>query len=139
MRTKSAYREKPAENIPPAVEAAIAPAAEAPQVTHNKTTDGIEIDFAPEPKPDEAALALQRQIEELRKSEELNRQRQEQQTRQQAEQQNYAQQLQQVFLYWKNSGLSESEERLLLTNPAIIPAADAIRWPASCRAGSPDW
>jgi hypothetical protein len=69
------------------------------------------------PQTDAAAEALKKQIEELRKSEQLIARQKQQQT----EQQNYIQQLQQVFHYWKNSGLSESEEKFLLAYPAAIP------------------
>jgi hypothetical protein len=64
-------------------------------------------------KADEAALALQKQIAELRKSEELQRRHQ-----QQINETN--QQINQVFNFWKQNGLSPDQERLLAANPALM-------------------
>jgi hypothetical protein len=73
---------------------------------------------APASKPDEAGLALQRQIAELKRSEQLlARQKQ-----QQAEQEAAIVQLRQVYDYWKQSGLSESEGKFLLAYPAVFPS-----------------
>jgi hypothetical protein len=69
---------------------------------------------------DEAALALKRQIEELRKSEQLNRQYQEQQNRQQQEQENYLRHLRQTFQYWKQNGLTNEQEQFLLAGPPTV-------------------
>jgi hypothetical protein len=71
-------------------------------------------------EPDEAAQALQKQIAELRKSEELNRQRQEQVNHQQQEHQKYVQYIQQAFQYWKANGLTSEQEQIFAANPAAI-------------------
>src|SRR5512136_2258186 len=80
MRTKSAYREKPAENIPPAVEAAIAPSPDAPAVAVEvRPGNGAAPEAAHEyekeiTKADETAEALRRQVDALRQSEQLLKQ-----------------------------------------------------------------
>jgi hypothetical protein len=99
-------------NIPPQPEINAAP------VPKQKTTERYEQETAP--KVDEAGEALRRQYEELQKSEQINRQYQEQQTRRQQEQQAYVQQINQVFNFWKQSGLSPDQEQILRANTVLM-------------------
>jgi hypothetical protein len=73
VKTKTAYRvkpEKPADN-PPAVVTVAAPTPDAPEII---AVDTAYTEPQPESQPDEAAAALQHQINELRRSEALQRQ-----------------------------------------------------------------
>jgi hypothetical protein len=110
VRTKSAYR-KPAENNPPAVEAVIAPAPEAPAVA------AVEVRPEPEPQPessqvDEAALALKKRVEELRQSEAL--------LRQAAQPIPQPPTREQVLASWKAQGMSADDEAFLAAHPELI-------------------
>jgi hypothetical protein len=105
VRTKSAYR-KPAGNNPPAVEAAIAPAPEAPTVA-------VEVRPEIEPQPDETAEALRRQVEALRQSEQLLKQGpqalpQQPPTREQ------------LLDQWRRQGVSDANLKFLEANPELI-------------------
>jgi hypothetical protein len=135
MRTKSAYREKPAENIPPTVEAAIAPSPEAPAVA---------VDVRPEPEPqpqseaareheqqisqaDEAADALRKQIEALRQSEQLQRQAA-----------THAARLQQQPLtregkldLWRQQGMPADQLAFLEANPALVDYSELAAFAAN--------
>ena len=83
---------------------------EAPIPVETKTAEQYHEQIS---QADEAAIALRRQIGELRKSEELNRQRQ-----QQAAEAN--QQLNKLFQFWQASGLSPREEQALRSNPELM-------------------
>jgi hypothetical protein len=105
-------------NIPPSPAPELNSAAPAPE---QKTTEAEKYEGETVPQADEAALALQRQIEELRKSEQINRQYQEQQNRQQQEQENYLRYLRQKFQYWKQAGgLTNEQEQFLLAGPPAV-------------------
>jgi hypothetical protein len=72
------------------------------------------------PRPDEAAEALRKQVEELRKSELLLRQHQGQQQNRQQQEENYLRYLRQTFQYWKQNGLTSEAEQFLLAGPPTI-------------------
>jgi phage I-like protein len=119
MRTKSAYREKAAENIPPV---AVAAAPDGPVVAveqhHEPRAELAALEYAEKAtKADEAAEALRKQVEELRKSERLL-----------AQQAQYAAQLQQQrpptrsekLAMWRAQGTPEAELEFLEANPELV-------------------
>jgi hypothetical protein len=107
VRTKTAYR-KSAENIPPPGEAT-APAIEAPAVA-------VEVQPQPElSQPDETALALQRQIDALARSEALQRQAAEQQLQPQRPMSR-----EDRLAVWRMQGMPEVELKFLTANPALV-------------------
>jgi hypothetical protein len=103
MRTKTAYRQiqpdNSAQNIPSAP-------PEAPAIAVHKPDQ-------PEPKADDPALALSKQLDELKRSEEIQR------VSQVALQQQPMSREQRLAL-WRQRGLSEAEASFLQRNPAMI-------------------
>jgi hypothetical protein len=115
MRTKSAYREKPAANINPPAEAVITPAPDAPAVA-------AEVRPQSEPQagssqPDEAAAALRRQIDELRRSETMNRRAAELAVRPQQPLSR-----EQKIELWRQQGMGDQEAEFLKQHPMMIDA-----------------
>jgi hypothetical protein len=111
-------------NIPPAPEINADTPNIAPEINNiaaaNNPAAPEQKPEAEHSKPDDATVALQKRIEELRQSEQLLRQHQEQQNRQQQEQQVYLQQINQVFAFWKQAGLSADQEQILIANPTLM-------------------
>jgi hypothetical protein len=113
MRTKSKYREINSENTPAEkelpVEAVIAP-PEAPAVAVAIEKPQAEPQAT---KADDPALALSKQLDELKRSEEIQR------ASQVALQQQSMSREQRLAL-WRQRGLSEAEASFLQRNPAMI-------------------
>jgi hypothetical protein len=130
MRTKSAYREKPAE-ISPAVEAAIAPSPEAPAVAVDVrpgTESEAERKYAEEvTKADETAEALRRQVEALRDSEALHRHAAEQAARLQQRPLTREEKLG----AWKAQGMPADQVEFLEANPQMIDYSDLAAFAAN--------
>jgi hypothetical protein len=121
MRTKTAYREKPVENIPPAAILAEAPAvvAEVRPETEAQPETEAEHKYAEQvTTADEAAAALKRQVEALRQSEAL--------LKQAAQPQRPLTREDKLGL-WRQQGIPENEYNFLVANPELIdnPAATA--------------
>jgi hypothetical protein len=129
MKVKTAYRPKSEipENISaenkPAAEAVIAapeaPAVAAVEVRHDPT--GPQAEAAREyekraSEPDEAALALQRQIEELRKSEALLKQH----AQHAAQVQQAPPTREQLLDQWRRQGVSDANLKFLEANPELV-------------------
>ena len=130
MRTKSKYREIKS-NIPPVEESA---AENIPEMKLNgveaEPVAAVSAEIPPQPEPDleaiakaaneaatadEAALALRKQLEQIRASEELQRQ--------QAAVMMAAQRpltREQKLEFWRQRGLSDEETRFLQANPEMI-------------------
>jgi hypothetical protein len=117
MRTKSAYREAKSENIPSPAEAVVAPTPEAV----------VAVAVQPEPQPvsqpDETALALQRQIDALARSEALQRQQAEHMARLQQQQLQQPATREQKLDAWKNLGMPADESKFLEDHPVMIDCA----------------
>jgi hypothetical protein len=118
VKTKTAYRVKPEippDNIPPA-EAVVAP--EAPTVA---------VDVQPQPQSvsqtDETAAALQKQIDALRQSEQLQRQQAEHTARLQQQQFQQPATREQKLDAWKNLGMPADEAKFLEDHPIMIDCA----------------
>jgi hypothetical protein len=128
MRTKSAYREKHAENSSPAVEAAIAPSPEAPTIAaevraESETPASAEAERAQEiTKIDAAAEALKRQVEALRQSEALLRQ---------PAQPPRPMTREQKLAAWKAQGMAQIELEFLERNPDLIDAPNLAAYSAN--------
>jgi hypothetical protein len=121
MRTKSRYREfKDGGRVDG--ELPIEPPTEQPSESAPPEAPTVAVETTPEqPQPetrDEAALALQRQIEELKRSEEM--QRQQTALMQQPEPVTREQKL----ALWRQSGLSEEEAHFLSQHPEMIDHSD---------------
>jgi hypothetical protein len=127
MRTKSAYREKPAENIP-AVEAAIAPSPEASAVAVEVRPESEPQALsqaerhAEETKADAAAEALKRQLAELTRSEQLLRQ-QPQPPRPMTREQKLA--------AWHQQGMPADQLEFLKANPELVDHSDLAAFAAN--------
>lgn len=72
---------------------------------------GISAEIPHTDKPDEASLRLQKQLDDIKKSEEIQRQRQTVAVQPTPDQ---------ALQFWKNNGLDEAGERFLLTHPQHI-------------------
>jgi hypothetical protein len=126
MRTKSAYREKPAENTP-AVEIETAPSPEAPVVAAEVRAES-EAPAQSKVDRDEAAEALQKQIEELRKSEALQRQAAQQAAR--LQQQPPLTREGKLDL-WRQQGMPADQIAFLESNPELIDYSDLAAFAAN--------
>lgn len=126
MKTKTAYRtpkipqpDRPEPNIPAVeidgqkAEPVVTLAADIPAGEENEALREYEKEIV---EADEAALALQKQIDALRRSEELARQHQVQAAQRQPTRE-------QILAAWKQQGLSDAEARFLEENPAMIDNA----------------
>jgi hypothetical protein len=127
MRTKSAYREKTAENISAAVEAAIA-APEAPAVAAEvKPEPQAETEAAHKyaeqvTTADQAAEALRRQVEALRASEALLRQ---------AAQPQRPLTREEKLAVWQHQGMPVDQLEFLKANPELVDFSELAAFAAN--------
>jgi hypothetical protein len=124
MRTKSAYRENKFEGEnKPAVEATVPPSPEAPAVAVE-----VRPESEPQPQPpDEAALALQKQIAELRRSEELNRHAAEQAVRMPQRPLTREEKL----AAWQQQGMPADQLEFLKANPELVDYSELAAFAAN--------
>jgi hypothetical protein len=155
MRTKSAYRTKHADNIP--AETLDIPERVQPsetthiEFTNNKADPSVGIVSADEiPEPDEATLALQKQIAGLKKSEELQKQYALHMQAQRAAQMAAPEPAlpdspSDRIALWKQGGLSDEDATYLQARPAMVqyPMITKAAYAATLQAGierdSPDF